>query len=193
MFSRMHRLLDANHCPMQTTIIAGSRNIDTRVIGSARTAFCGPQMLMHLREMQDAFGRPAFIDVQHYADASRPMNGEVGAIGQFRIINVPDMQCWAGAGAAATAANPGYSTTGGKYDVFPILFVGDESFSTVGFHVDGKTGGAKFSVTSKAPGREVADHSDPYGRKGFASVQWYYATLIKRPERIAIMYGVAPA
>jgi len=195
MFSRMDRLLTNNRSPMQTTIIAGSRNVDTRVIGSARAAFVGPQMLMHLREMQDAFGRPAFIDVQHYADAAGKniLNGEVGSIGNFRIVHVPDMQHWAGAGATATAANPGYSTTGTKYDVFPVLFVGDESFATIGFHMDGKTGGGKFNVTSKSPGREVADSSDPYGRKGFASVQWYYGTLIKRPERIALMYGVAPA
>jgi len=192
LFARMSKILDENKSPRQTKIISGSRNTDTRVINNARIAFVGPDLLLHLQKLTDGFGNKAFIDVQHYADAAKPLNGEVGSIGQFRIINVQDMQFWAGAGATVTA-NPGYSESGGKYDVFPILFVGDDSFSTVGFQVDGKTGGAKFAVTSKAPGTETADRSDPYGRKGFASIQWYYGTLIKQPERIAVMYGVAPA
>jgi len=191
LFVRMHQVLTENKVPMKTKIVSGSKNIDTRVINGARIAYVGPELVPHLKRMTDSFGNKAFIEVQHYADASKPLNGEIGTIDQFRIIQVQDMQHWAG-GGATVSANPGYRATSGKYDVFPILFVGDDSFATLGFQADAKTGGMKFTVISKPPGRETADRTDPFGETGFTSMRWYYGTIIKRPERIAIMYGVAP-
>lgn len=98
------------------------------------------------------------------------------------------MQHWAGAGAAVTT-NPGYRETSGKYDIYPVLVVGSDSFSTIGFQTDGKT--VKFDVTTKMPGRETADRNDPYGETGFSSMKFWYGTLIKRPERIAVIKTVA--
>ena len=100
---------------------------------------------------------------------------------------------WAGAGAEVTT-NPGYRTSmvGGdeRYDIYPILVVGDDSFTTIGFQTDGKT--VKFNVLTKMPGRETADRNDPYGETGFSSIKWYYGILIKRPERIGLIKTVAP-
>ena len=33
---------------------------------------------------------------------------------------------------------------------------------------------------------------NPYGNKGFSSIQWWYATLIQRPERLGLILTVAP-
>jgi N4-gp56 family major capsid protein len=141
----------------------------------------------------DLFGNKAFIEVQHYGDAGTIMNGEVGTIGKFRFIQVPEMLHWAGAGAVVTD-NPGYrsSTVGGSehYDIFPMLCIGDDSFTTIGFQTDGKT--VKFSVLTKMPGQATADKTDPYGEQGFSSIKWYYGILIKRPERIGLIKTVAP-
>ena len=41
------------------------------------------------------------------------------------------------------------------------------------------------------PGRETADRNDPYGETGFSSMKFWYGTLIKRPERIAVIKTVA--
>ena len=126
---------------------------------------------------------------QHYASATKPLTGEIGSIGHFRIIEVPEMQHWAGVGAAV-GTNPGYRATKGKYDVFPFLVVGDDSFTTIGFQTDGKS--AKFSIITKEPGRETADRADPYGKKGFSSLQFWYGFLCKRPERLGLIKCVAP-
>lgn len=186
---RLDQILTDNRTPKQTKIITGSRLIDTAVIPAGRIAYIGSELVPLLKTMVDSFSNKAFIEIQHYADAGTVLNGEIGAIDAFRFILVPEMLSWAGEGAAV-GTNPGYRETGGNYDVFPVLVVGDDSFSTIGFQTDGKT--LKFNVMTKMPGKETADRNDPYGETGFSSIKWYYGILIKRPERIAVCYTVAP-
>lgn len=190
---RLDQILTDARVPMQTKIISGSRNIDTRVVQGGRIMYVSSALVPLLKELQTPFGDKAFIEVQHYADAANLLNGEQGAIGGFRVIQVPEMLHWAGAGAVVTD-NPGYrsSTVGGqeRYDVYPMLVVGDDAFQTIGFQTDGKT--VKFSVITKMPGTETADRNDPYGLTGFSSIRWYYGILIKRPERLALIKTVAP-
>lgn len=190
---RLDQILTDNRTPKQTKIISGSRLIDTKVIPAGRVAYIGSELLPLLKGMTDLFGNKAFIEVQHYADAGTVLNGEVGSVDAFRFVQVPEMLSWAGAGAIV-GTNPGYrsSTVLGvdRYDVFPILVVGDDSFTNIGFQTDGKT--VKFSVMTKMPGKETADRNDPYGETGFSSIKWYYGILIKRPERLALVKTVAP-
>ena len=190
---RLDQILTDNRTPKQTKIITGSRMIDTKVLSSGRIAYVGSELVPWLKEMKDLFNNKAFIGIQHYADAGTILNGEIGAIDAFRFIQVPEMLSWEGAGAAVTT-NPGYrsSLVGGteRYDVFPILVVGDDSFTTIGFQTDGKT--VKFNILTKMPGRETADRNDPYGETGFSSIKWYYGILIKRPERLGLIKSVAP-
>lgn len=193
-FSRLDQILYENRTPKQTKIITGSRNIDTRVVPSGRIAFVGGALVPTLERMKDPFNNKAWIAVQHYADASTLLNGEIGSIGPFRFIQVPEMLHWAGVGAEVTS-NPGFRSSVGadsknRYDVYPILVVGDDSFQTIGFQTDGKT--LKFTVMTKMPGKETADRNDPYGETGFSSIKWYYGILIKRQERIAVIKTVAP-
>ena len=191
--TRLDQILTDNRTPKQTKVITGSRLTDTKTLPSGRVMYTGSELMPLLRTMRDAFGQPAFIAVQHYADAANVLNGEEGAIGPFRIIQVPEMLHWAGAGDVVTS-NPGYRSTivsgTEHYDVFPLLVVGDDSFSTIGFQTDGKT--VKFDITTKMPGAATADYNDPYGESGFSSIKWYYGILIKRPERLALIKTVAP-
>lgn len=189
LLSRLSMTLDENRAPKQTKVISGSRMIDTRTIASGRVMYIGSELQPLVEVMKDPFDNQAFIPVHKYADAGNVLNGEIGSIGHFRLVVVPEMLSWAGAGAAVTA-NPGYRVTGGKYDVFPMLVVGGDSFSTIGFQTDGKT--VKFKITTKMPGSETADRNDPYGEMGFSSIKWYYGTLVYRGERIAVAKTVAP-
>ena len=190
---RLDQILTDNRTPRHTTVISGSRLIDTRVIAAARVMYVGSEIVPLLKEMKDLFGNKAFIEIQHYADAGNVLNGEIGSIDHFRIVQVPEMLHWAGAGAEVDV-NPGFRSTlvSGveHYDVFPMLVIGNDSFSTIGFQTDGKT--VKFTVLTKMPGRETADRNDPFGETGFSSIKWYYGILVKRPERIGLIHTVAP-
>lgn len=191
---RMSIQLDDNRTPKSTKILTGSRMTDTSTIGAGRVLYVGSELQMQIEKMTDAFGNKAFVPVEQYAYAGdykkgvNMIHGEIGKVGQFRIVVVPEMAHWAGVGKAVTT-NGGYRETGGNYDVFPMLCIGSESFTTIGFQTSGKS--FKFKIITKMPGEGVAQHHDPFGRTGFSSIQWYYGTLILRPERIALAKTVA--
>lgn len=179
--------LDNNRCPKSTKVITGSRMVDTKTINGGRIAYIGSELLPTFKAMKDLHNNPAFISIEKYADAGNTVRGEVGAVDQFRLVVVPEMMKWSGAGASVTDAI-NYDN-GLKYDVFPILVVGDESFTTIGFQTDGKS--VKFQITHKAPGKETADRNDPYGETGFMSIKWFYGFMALRPERLAVLKTAA--
>ena len=180
--------LDNNRTPKKTTIINGTRLVDTRVLPACRVLYIGSELLPTIKAMKDLHNNPAFISVEKYSAGGTTMNGEVGAIDQYRVVVVPEMMKWAGQGADASASVTSYETNQ-RYDVFPMLVVGDESFTTIGFQTDGKT--VKFKITHKAPGEETADRNDPYGESGFMSIKWYYGFMALRAERLALLKTVA--
>ena len=183
---RLGIALDNNRTPKKISMITGTRLIDTQTIAGARAMYIGSELLPHLKGLKDLHDRPAFIPLEKYAAGGSPMVGEVGAIDAFRIIVVPQMMKWAGAGKASTG---NVHTTGGKVDVFPMLVVGDESFTNIGFQTDGKS--VKFTIYHKAPGEATADRNDPYGETGFMSIKWYYGFMALRTERLALIKTAA--
>ena len=180
--------MDNNRTPKDTKINTGSVKIDTSTIPAARLMYIGSEMKNTLRKMTDFFNDKAFIPVQKYADGTKALRGEIGTIDEFRIIVVPEMMSWNGAGAAGTTAD-GVHATNGKVDVFPMLVVGSESFTTIGFQSDASS--VKFKIIHKKPGPDMATPADPYGKMGFMSIQWWYGFMVIRPERIALIKTAA--
>jgi N4-gp56 family major capsid protein len=180
--------LDNNRTPKHTKVITGTRMIDTKTLPAARVLYIGSELLPTIKAMTDLHSNPAFISVEKYAAGGTTLVGEVGAIDQWRVVVVPEMMKWAGAGADASGDANSYESNG-RYDVFPMLAVGSESFTTIGFQTDGKT--VKFKITHKAPGEATADRNDPYGETGFMSIKWYYGFMALRPERIGLVKTVA--
>ena len=174
--------LDNARCPKQTTVITGTRLIDTKTIPSCRVAYVGSELISTLDAMKDPHGRPALVPVQQYAAGTTVLNGEYGAIAGFRIVVVPQMMKWAGAGSSSS--DPSFYLTGGKFDVFPFLVVGDGSFADIGFQTDGKSN--KFKTIMKK-GDELADMNNPYGDVGFSSIKWWYGFMALRPEWIGLI------
>jgi len=168
--------LDNNKTPRTTKIISGSRMTDTKTIQGGRVMYIGPDLIPLVRKMTDISGSgvgSGFVGVEKYADATTIMNGEIGSVDQFRFVVVPEML---------------HSEKGGASDaaIYPMLCVGDGSFTTIGFQTDGKS--LKFTTTHKKPGKETADVNDPYGEKGFYSIKWYYGFMALRPERLGIIW-----
>jgi len=191
-FMRLSITLDNNRTPKETKMITGSKQTDTRTIDGARYMFIGSELVPSIRRMVDLFNNQAFIPVHKYAAAGgNIMKGEIGSVDQFRIVVVPEMLHWAGVGATETGANPGYRASNGKYDVFPMLVIGNESFTTIGFQTNGKV--VKFKIKHVKPESEQSYslESDPFGEKGFMSIKWYYGFMKLRAERLAVLKSVA--
>ena len=179
--------LDNNRTPKDTKINTGSVKIDTKTINAARLMYIGSELKNTLRKMKDFFDEKAFVGVQHYAAGTTPLRGEIGSIDEFRIIVVPEMMHWSAAGAVATA-NDGIHITNGKANVYPMLVVGSESFTTIGFQSDAKS--VKYKIIHKKPAENAGLHN-PYGKIGFMSIQWWYGFMVIRPERIALIKTAA--
>jgi len=184
---RLSVTLDDNRTPKKTTIIKGSRMTDTRTISASRIAYIGSELQIMISEWAD------FVPVEKYADAATIMNGEIGAIptAHLRIVVVPQMMRWQGVGAAE-GTNGGYQATGGRYDVAPLLVIGDQAFATIGLQGMGTGSKAKFRIIVKKPGEKTADRSDPYGKIGFSSIKFFYGFIKLRGERMAVAYSPIP-
>ncbi|MCH9665512.1 MAG: N4-gp56 family major capsid protein [Gammaproteobacteria bacterium] len=202
-------ILNQNRVPSSTTMITGSTMEDTRTLEDCRVMYIGPQVAKLIRRMKDPNGNPAFISKDHYGAAASAglMNGEIGAIDQFRFIVANEMVYWEGAGAdvpttvsfrsdidrdEADVNRPGYyyAQEDGRFDVFPMLFVGSGSFTNIGFK--SSMGQGKFNFNHKKPGPTAITKGDPYGSTGLMSVQWWMGSLVKRPEHIALINTIAP-
>ena len=157
-FVRLNIILNDNQTPKKTTMVVGSSMTDTRTIRSARYMFIGSELEPTVEQITNYFGEAAFVSVEKYADAATIATDEIGSIGAFRLISVPKMLHWAGAGANVSS-NPGFHASNGKYDIFPMLVVGDGSFTTIGFAMSGKN--TKYRIIHKPPGEETADRTDP--------------------------------
>ena len=182
--------LDNNRCSKDTKIITGSRLNDTRTVRATRIMYIGSELQPMIESMKgiDGVVGSAFVSIEKYAAAGSVLPGEIGKVGQFTIVVAQEMMHWEGKGKAVTN-NAGYRETSGKYDVFPMLVVGNDSFNTIGFQSDGKS--SKFKIITKMPGEATADLNDPYGLTGFTSITWFYGSLVVRPERIAVVKTVA--
>lgn len=190
--SRLQQALNKNRTPKSTKLITGSTMVDTRTATVYRLMFVPSELIPTLQQMLDSFGNPAFIPAHQYGAATKVMEDEVGIVGGFRIIEVEDMKRWEGAGAASDPAAGMYETNG-KYDILPMLCLGDESFTTIGFQTSSQSKSTKFTILTKKPGKKTGniDHYDVYGDIGITSIQWYYGILFLRPERIGLIKTVA--
>ena len=176
----MEQSLKLARSPKQTKMIDGSTKIGTVVIGAGYAAYVGQELLPVLEDMVHA-GINVWKPVESYAAAGTIMEDEIGKVSSTRFIEVEDMIKYGGAGASSTdGVNDtdveNMYVTGGKYDVFPILYVGSDSFGTIGF--DGDVA----RVNTVMPTADA--HNDPYGKKGVVAISWFHGILIYRNERI---------
>ena len=187
-FVRLNITLDNNRDPKMIKYNTGTNAEDTRTIRNARIMYIGSELVPTIERMKDYHNNPAFISIEKYAGNIKTLNGEIGSIANFRIVLVPEMLNWSGVGATV-ATNGGYRATGGKYDVFPMLVVGAESYAVVGFN--GSKGNRKFTIKHAKPESPESYANDRYGETGFSSLKWYYGFVCYRPERIAVIKSVA--
>lgn len=189
--------LDQNRTPKNTKIIAGSRMVDTKVVNAARYIYIGSELVPSIMRMTDYHSNKAFIPVAQYASAGNVAKGEIGAVDNFRFIVVPEMMHKEGVGVEVLNAEEetnlyrfGSAADGSglHYNAYPMLVVGDGSFTTIGFQTDGKT--VKFKTKHVKPEQNYST-DDPYGETGFYSIKWYYGSMILRPERLAILWTLA--
>lgn len=192
---RLSIALDTNRAPRRFSILKGSTLTDTATVNGARALFTPPELQTTFMDMVNSNGTEMFTPVEKYASQTTVLEGEIGAVGGFRVIVNQDMFKHAGSATgpigAAVSANPGYYATSAHYDVFNCLAVAGDSYTSIGFQTNSPEA-PKFNLVIKPPGPAAVTLDNPYGNKGVASIQFYYATLIERSDWIGLLRGVAP-
>ena len=206
---KLRQTLTDNHVSKTYKMFTGSQNTDTKTVAGGWTVYVQPEMRQTLMTITDLFGRPAFVPVEKYAAGGNVVEGEIGRILEFRFVEVQEMLRWDGAGASTTlqeateasgtegtegyvpaqdaVLDEAYVNDGSKYTVFPLLIVGDESFVNINF----RGGKNNFKIYQQMPGQGAANIDDPFGKHGWWSIQWYYGTMITRPERLVCVHTLA--
>ena len=194
----MEQSLDKANCPIDTKMIVGSTKIGTVTAPASRFVYVPLELKPALEDLVHN-GKLLWKGVEEYADAgdvrdavgmrNMAAEGEVGRVGRFRFIVVAEMPIWAGEGADSTDgadadgdgtedSGANIHTTDGRYDAFPMLFVGDESFETIGLEGD---------VAKVKHGRPAVNPiNDIHGDMGSIAISWYWGILINRSERIRV-------
>ena len=180
------RTLTRNRAKKNTSIVTGSVKIDTKTIAPAYYAIIDADVKADLEALTRGTGAEAefaYIPAHKYGAAATLAEGEVGAMHEVRFIESEGAVVATQAGATVPGGylgNLAYTGTigsGAKFDVHPILFPTQDAFATVGLKGQGKI---KFN--SKAPSE--VELSNPYGTTGFFSYNFFYASIILRPEAV---------
>jgi len=187
----MEGLLKKLLIPRDTKLISGTDKIDTKVVGKAYYVYVGQELTPTLEDMTHG-SINVWVPVEQYAAGGPTAEGEIGKIGRFRFIEVDNMIKYRGEGVGDSGAGDvddtaGYhasralnsTNTDEHFDVFPVLFVGSDSFATVGFEGDSS------KIKTAMPKADA--HNDPFGKNGSMSISWYFGTLIYKSERIMQM------
>ena len=188
--------LQRDDVPMDTEILTGVALIDTVTVEDAYIAYVNREAIPVLRRITGPGGALVWNEKSKYAAGTTLLEGEQGSIGSFRFVVVPDLQVYRGGGVEVALDNTGdagdaanaatqaaayktVKTDGTFYDVFPMVVVGDDSYSITGF------GGESTSAKHIMPKADV--HNDIYGEVGGVSAKWSYGFLPYRPERIKML------
>ena len=196
---KLRQTLVDNHVPKTYKMFTGSQNTDTKTVAGGWTVYVQPELRQTLMTITDLFNQPAFVPVEKYAAGGNIVEGEIGRILEFRFVEVQEMLRWEGAGATTTltaasgndpaVVDEAYVNDGSKYTVFPLLIVGEDSFVNINF----RGGKNNFRIYSKMPGEATVSADDPFGQHGLWSIQWWYGTMITRPERLVCVHTLAKA
>ena len=186
---KLRQTLVDNKVPKTYKMFTGSQNTDTRTVAGGWTIYCQPELRQTLMTMTDLFNQPAFIPVEKYAAGGNIVEGEIGRILEFRFVEVQEMLRWDSAGAAVSNNDETYVNDGTNYTVFPLLIIGEDSFVNINF----RGGKNNYRIYQQMPGQGAASADDPFGKHGWWSIQWWYGTMITRPDRLICIHTLAKA
>lgn len=163
LFRTAERVLNAQYAKKMKEIVSAGVNISTFPIPQAFCAVCHSDLKPDFERLTD------WRDVSEYGNYNGQMQGEMGAIGAFRICQDNNVLPWADAGGLA-ATNTTLSTTGTNSDVYPILIFAQNAYGIV--NLGGKSGVSTYVANPKAT------ESDPLAQRGTVGWKTYNATVI---------------
>jgi N4-gp56 family major capsid protein len=180
-------LLDDNRVPKNESFIKGARLVDTLIDKGRRVAYVPTALRPLLVSLRTIHNEKAMTPVEQYSGHNATLNGEIGTIDDFRIVEVPQMIFEEGGGAAPSNPN-NTAISAGCCNVYPIITVGQNAFAHIG--LESRQGANQFTVLRHMPGKSI-DREDIFGKEGRISISWWQGVLVSRPDYISVFWTAA--
>ena len=163
------RALKAQKAMKITRILDASVNFGTRAVEAAFVA------VHHTDCEQDIRNLAGFVPVSEYGSRTPINEYELGSVEDVRYICSPDLSSFLdGGGTKSGSGTEMVSNLGTSADVYPVLFIGKESYGMVPLRGQGSV-----SPTILRPG--VKSKSDPLGQRGYVGWKtWHTAVILNQ-------------
>lgn len=163
------RMLRSQRAPKIRKIQDGSIKIGTTPIEAAYIAVCHTDLEADIR------GLAGFVPVAKYGSREVICMEEIGSVEDVRYITSPLLNPWINAGGAHGG---NVLTTGGtSADIYPILFLAESAFGTVG--LKGEKAFQPMVLNPNTP-----RGGDPMGRQGSVAWKSWHACVILDQTRL---------
>ena len=156
------RSLKAQKAKKMRSILGPSPNFATKAIEAAYIAVAHTDLESDLRNLA------GFTPVAEYGQRSPVAMEEIGTVEDVRYVLSPELTAFADAGGAKGST---VSTSGTSSDVYPVIYIGRESYGLVPLK-------GKRAITPMVLNPGVPTKSDPLGQRGFVSWKMYFAALV---------------
>lgn len=162
--------LELQKAKKYTMVLNGSPNYETFAIEPSYVAVGHTDMKPILRDLKGGNINDTFTPVARYgASQSTSHPREVGNFEDTRFVLSPDLHPFRGHGA--TDAETGLKATGGKADVYPMLFLGRDAWGCIALR------GAS-AVKPMVLNANVPRGSDPLGQRGTIGWKFWFACMV---------------
>lgn len=174
------RFLDNNDAPKIKEAVSTSAAFNTTPIAEAYYCLMHPDLKKDLRNLNatNLNGNiNDFIPVEQYGNNSSAISGEVGSVEDIRFLSSTIYKpALGGGGTVATDGTATVRRTGSKADVYTMVVLGKNAYSTVA--VKGMWS-AQIMVSA-----DMATRADPYKSARTISWKMWYAIVITNPRNI---------
>lgn len=156
------RALKAQKAKKLRSILGASPNYATKAIEASYIA------VAHTDTEADIRNLAGFVPTAEYGQRSPVAAEEIGAVEDVRYVLSPELTAFADAGGTKGSM---VSTSGTSADVYPIIYIGRESYGLVPLK-------GKRAITPMVLNPGTPSKSDPLGQRGFVSWKMYFAALM---------------
>lgn len=155
------RFLKASMAKPITKIITASEKIATQPVAGGYVGIGHTNLEADIRNIS------GFVPREQYADSSKLLHDmEIGKVQDIRIILLPHLPYYAGAGSGTTT---GVLFTGANVDVYPLVIFGQDAFAATALK-----GMDSVNVWVKTP-KGGESYEDPLGQRGFVAWRMWYS------------------
>jgi N4-gp56 family major capsid protein len=156
------RALKAQKAKKLRDILGASPNYGTKAIEASYIAVAHTDIEADLRNLA------GFVPVAEYGSRSPVSPEEIGSCEDVRYVLSPELNSFADAGGNKGSM---VSTSGTKADVYPIIYIGRESYGLVPLK-------GKRAITPMVLNPGTPSKSDPLGQRGYVSWKSYFAAVV---------------